>query len=74
MARLNLISVKFKNSRAAIASQKMEALEIQHLLSEDGKGFKTKMKMDKHLVHIGKYVIKPNKNHLIINARVDSEE
>ena len=52
----------------------MQGLETKYLLSEDGKGFKTKMKMDKHLVHIDKYVIKPNKNQLIINARVDSEE
>lgn len=48
------IQVHFKDSESSVCEQKLDAGEIQKLISPDGKSFISEMRFDDHLAEIEK--------------------
>lgn len=64
------IQVHFKDSDRSISEQKMDAGEVQKLISPDGKSFISKMRFDDYLAEIEKIDLFVSKNRIVLHARL----
>ena len=64
------IQVRFKDSDSSISDQKIDAGEIQKLISSDGKSFISKMRFDDHLAEIERIEMSISKRRVILHARL----
>ena len=64
------IQVRFKDSDSSISDQKIDAGEIQKLISSDGKSFISKMRFDDHLAEIERIEMSISKSRIILHARL----
>ena len=65
-----VIKVLFKDSDSSIREQRLNANEIQKLVSPDGKLFVPKMRFDDHLADIEKVDIFVSENRIVLHARL----
>ena len=63
------IHVRFKDSDSSVSDQKIDAGEIQKLISPDGKSFISKMRFDEHLAEIERIEMSISKSRIILHAR-----
>ena len=63
------IHVRFKDSDSSVSDQKIDAGEIQKLISPDGKSFISKMRFDDHLAEIERIEMSISKSRIILHAR-----
>ncbi|MCX2781521.1 hypothetical protein OQJ46_00775 [Microbulbifer thermotolerans] len=66
------VQVKFKDHDDSVATQTMNPIEINELISSSGKEFITQMTFDDWLFEIYKYEIDPIKNIITIRAKKSS--
>ena len=64
------IHVRFKDSDSSVSDQKIDAGEIQKLISPDGKSFISKMRFDDHLAEIERIEMSISKRRIILHARL----
>ncbi len=64
------IHVRFKDSDSSVSDQKIDAGEIQKLISPDGKSFISKMRFDDHLAEIERIEMSISKSRIILHARL----
>ena len=64
------IQVRFKDSDSSVSDQKIDAGEIQKLISPDGKSFISKMRFDDHLAEIERIEMSISKSRIILHARL----
>lgn len=65
-----IIQVRFKDSDSSVSEQKLDAGEIQKLISPNGKSFISKMRFDDHLAEIERIDIFLSKNRIVLHARL----
>ena len=65
-----IIQVRFKDSESSVSEQKMDAGEVQKLISPDKKYFISKMRFDNHLAEIEKIELFASTNRVVLHARL----